>query len=110
MADIGRVLFSCIGGRHSPLCGVLRNSRKTEPDPRPPESCSCPARRRGVVPFALPALLLGLSALVPAVDPNTLQPQGYVSDFAGVLDSSARADLARYCGAVERATGVQMAL
>jgi len=56
------------------------------------------------------SILLGLSALAAAVDPHTLQPQGYVNDFAGVLDPAARTDLARYCGAVERATGVQIAL
>ena len=45
-----------------------------------------------------------------AVDPNSLKPQGYVSDFAHVLDAQSRAQLEEYCGRVERATGVQMAL
>jgi uncharacterized protein len=45
-----------------------------------------------------------------AVDWKTLQPQGYVSDFAGVVDQASRARLESYCAAVERATGAQMAL
>jgi uncharacterized protein len=45
-----------------------------------------------------------------AVDWKTLKPQGYVSDFAGVVGGSGRAQLESYCGAVERATGAQMAL
>jgi uncharacterized protein len=45
-----------------------------------------------------------------AVDWKTLQPQGYVTDFAGVIDPAARARLEDYCAAVERATGAQMAL
>jgi uncharacterized protein len=45
-----------------------------------------------------------------AVDWKTLKPQGYVSDFAGVVGEQARARLDSYCGAVERATEAQMAL
>jgi uncharacterized protein len=45
-----------------------------------------------------------------ALDPNSLQPQGYVSDFARVLDPQSRAQLETYCGRVEQATGVQMAM
>ena len=45
-----------------------------------------------------------------AVDPNSLKPQGYISDFAHVLDVQSRAQLEDYCGRIERATGVQMAL
>ena len=45
-----------------------------------------------------------------AVDWKALQPRGYVSDFAGVVDAGSRASLESYCGAVERATGAQMAL
>ena len=45
-----------------------------------------------------------------AVDFGALKPQGYVSDFAGVVDASARPALERYCAAVERSTGVQIAL
>ncbi|MBC8165464.1 MAG: TPM domain-containing protein [Bryobacteraceae bacterium] len=42
-------------------------------------------------------------------DSKTLQHQGYVSDFAGVLDAAARQDLERYCKQVETSTGAQMA-
>lgn len=45
-----------------------------------------------------------------AVDWKTLQPQGYVSDFAGVVDASTKASMEAYCAGVEHATGTQMAL
>jgi uncharacterized protein len=45
-----------------------------------------------------------------AVDWKALRPQGYVSDFAGVIDAASKAELERYSAAVEHATGVQMAL
>jgi uncharacterized protein len=52
-------------------------------------------------------LTLGLSF---GLDLNKLKPQGYVSDFAHVLDDSSRARLEAYCGRVEQVTGVQMAI
>jgi uncharacterized protein len=56
-------------------------------------------------------LLMGLSAsAVGAVDWNALRPQGYVTDFARVVDPASRVRLEAYCDAVERATGVQIAL
>lgn len=58
----------------------------------------------------LVALALLCLAAAQGVDVHSLQPQGYVSDFAGVLDPAARQDLERYCALVERKTGVQMAL
>jgi uncharacterized protein len=45
-----------------------------------------------------------------ALDLKSLKPQGYVSDFANVLDSQSRAQLEAYAGQVEQTTGVQMAL
>ncbi len=45
-----------------------------------------------------------------AVDWKTLKPQGYLSDFAGVVDQAGRSRLDSYCAAVERATGAQIAL
>ena len=45
-----------------------------------------------------------------AVDWKTLKPQGYVSDFARVVDQASRARLESYCGEVERSTGAQIAL
>ena len=53
-------------------------------------------------------LLVSRQAL--ALDPNSLKPQGYVSDFARVVDERSRSALEDYCGRVEQATGVQMAL
>src|SRR5512146_746624 len=44
------------------------------------------------------------------VDWSALKPQGYVSDFARVVDSGSREQLERYCAAVERSTGAQIAL
>jgi uncharacterized protein len=52
--------------------------------------------------------LLALSA--QAVDWKALKPQGYVSDFAQVIDAGSRAKLEAYAAAVERATGAEMAL
>ncbi len=44
------------------------------------------------------------------MDWKTLQPQGYLSDFAGVVTDSNRAPLEAYCAEVEHSTGAQMAL
>jgi uncharacterized protein len=54
--------------------------------------------------------LVACAAGAQAVDWKTLQPQGYVSDFAGVIPESSRAPLEAYCAAVEQSTGAQMAL
>ena len=45
-----------------------------------------------------------------AVDWTAYKPEGYVSDFAKVIDPASRAQLDAYCAAVERATHAQMAL
>lgn len=45
-----------------------------------------------------------------ALDLKKLKPQGYVSDFAHVLDDASHARLEAYCGRVEQVTGVQMAI
>jgi uncharacterized protein len=55
-------------------------------------------------------LICFLAATAFALDLDKLKPQGYVSDFAHVLDDSSRAQLEAYCGRVEQATGVQMAI
>src|SRR5215471_123927 len=56
-------------------------------------------------------VLAGLLAFTAAaVDWKALKPQGYVSDFAQVIDANSRQQLENYAAAVERATGVQMAL
>ncbi|HZU23977.1 MAG TPA: TPM domain-containing protein [Bryobacteraceae bacterium] len=56
-----------------------------------------------VVPFLLATTLF-------ALDPNSLKPQGYVSDFAHVLDDRSKDALETYLGRVEQATGVQIAV
>jgi uncharacterized protein len=56
----------------------------------------------------LPVLVCASSVL--ALDLNKLKPQGYISDFAHVLDDASRARLEAYCGRVEQVTGVQMAI
>jgi uncharacterized protein len=54
--------------------------------------------------------LCALTASLFALDLKSLKPQGYVSDFAHVIDPQSRAELEEYCGQLERSTGVQMAL
>ncbi len=56
------------------------------------------------------ALLACVCVQLQAVDWKALKPQGYVSDFAGVLDADSKAALEQYCAMVEKSTGVQMAL
>jgi uncharacterized protein len=56
-------------------------------------------------------LLLAAGAFAArAADWKALQPEGYVSDYAGVIDPASKVQLEAYCAAVERATGAQMAL
>ena len=55
-------------------------------------------------------VLVLLAPVLFALDLNSLKPQGYVSDFAHVVDSSSRARLEAYGARVEQATGVQMAI
>jgi uncharacterized protein len=45
-----------------------------------------------------------------AIDFGALKPEGYVSDFAHVVDPASRSAIERYCARVEKATGAQMAL
>src|ERR1039457_2384521 len=45
-----------------------------------------------------------------AVDWKALRPQGFVSDFAGVVDAGTKRELENYCGQVERSTGVRISL
>jgi len=59
--------------------------------------------------FRLCAGLLCLMAPAFAVDWKTLRYQGYVSDFAGVVDPASRAELESYATRVQQATGAQMA-
>jgi uncharacterized protein len=45
-----------------------------------------------------------------AADWKTLKPQGYVSDYAGAVDSASRAELDVYCAALEKATGAHLSM
>jgi uncharacterized protein len=54
-------------------------------------------------------LVLTFAPVIFAVDIATLKPQGYVSDFASVIDAQSKAALEAYSARVEKATGVQMA-
>jgi uncharacterized protein len=55
------------------------------------------------------ALLLVCSSAF-AADLSSLKPQGYVNDFAGVMDAPSRAAVERYCADLERSTGAQVAV
>jgi uncharacterized protein len=55
-------------------------------------------------------LVAAASAAASGADYSRLQPQGYLSDFANVVDAGSREQIERYCAAVEKATGAQMAL
>lgn len=50
------------------------------------------------------------AAAAGAVEWKTLKPQGYVSDFARVIDAGSKERIEMYCGMVERSTGAQIAL
>src|SRR5688572_9049566 len=63
----------------------------------------------GRTAITVAALSLILAPALFAVDIATLKPQGYVSDFASVIDAQSKAELEAYSGKVEKATGVQMA-
>lgn len=54
------------------------------------------------------ALLCCASALVAKVDVDKLKPQGYLSDFAGVVDEASRSQIESYCYRVQQALGVQL--
>jgi len=58
---------------------------------------------------AILAFILLPAQVLLGVDISTLKPEGYVSDFARVIDAPQRAQLERYASEVERATGAQMA-
>ena len=53
--------------------------------------------------------ILCLATTAFAVDWKSLKPQGYVSDFAGVVDAGSKAELENYAARVQQATGAQLA-
>jgi len=58
----------------------------------------------------LAAAVLWCASAASAVDWTVLKPQGYLSDFAAVVDPASKAKLEAYCAAVEQATGARIAL
>lgn len=62
--------------------------------------------RRAVLPFCL----LLFSALAVAADFASLKPQGYLSDYAGVVSPAVKAAVEKYCAEVEAKTGAQIAV
>jgi uncharacterized protein len=53
--------------------------------------------------------LLLAAAVAYAYDFSSLKPQGYVSDFAGVIDTASKMEIERYARELEDRTGVQLA-
>ena len=56
------------------------------------------------------AILALATGTLQAVDWKALHPEGYVSDFAHVVDPQSKAAIEQYCQAVEKSTGAQIAL
>ena len=56
------------------------------------------------------AWLVILASAGWAVDWTAYKPEGFVSDFAKVIDPASKSQLEAYCGTVQSATGVQLAL
>jgi uncharacterized protein len=61
------------------------------------------------LPRLVASLLVLLAPALAATDWKALKPQGYVSDFAGVVDAQSRAELEDYAARVEQGTGAQLA-
>ena len=61
-------------------------------------------------PTRLACLLTCCLATAWGVDWKALKPQGYLSDFAGVVDAQSRQELERYCARVKEQTGAEIAL
>lgn len=56
------------------------------------------------------ALSLVVAVCAFGADWGKLKPEGYVSDFAHVIDASSRESIDRYLAAVEKASGAQVAV
>ncbi len=54
-------------------------------------------------------LLLAAAFTAHAYDFKSLKPEGYVSDFARVIDTASKVEIERYCRDLEDRTGVQLA-
>jgi uncharacterized protein len=61
----------------------------------------------------LACLLLFLGSALPlfaALDIDSLKPQGYLSDYANIVDAASKQQVEQYCYRVEQSIGVQLAL
>jgi uncharacterized protein len=56
------------------------------------------------------ALLCFVLPLRAALDIDSLKPQGYLSDYANVVDAQSKQQIEQYCYRVEQSLGVQLAL
>jgi uncharacterized protein len=62
------------------------------------------------MPLRLLLTVVALLSSAFALDLTQLKPQGYLSDFANVVDAESRQNIELYCARLEKATGAQMAL
>jgi uncharacterized protein len=56
------------------------------------------------------AAVLVFAANLAALDLKSLKPEGYVSDFARVIDAASKARIEEYCTRLEQTTGAQFAV
>src|SRR3954463_9717694 len=96
--------------RSASLCWVIWTASSSAAKTWPVKWIGCwmLVKTRSIVRLCL---FLALS-LAPAfaVDWKALKPQGYVSDFAGVIDAASKAELENYATRVQQQTGAEMAL
>jgi len=95
------------------------------PFSQPPSGCSPNEDRRAPLEPRLAANLMKHSTLrlwssaailaailafplLGKVDVDKLKPQGYLSDFAGVVDGASRAEIEAYCSHVDQALSIQI--
>jgi uncharacterized protein len=62
------------------------------------------------MPLRLLLTVFALFSSTFALDLTQLKPQGYLSDFANVVDAESRQNIELYCARLEKATGAQIAL
>ena len=58
----------------------------------------------------LAAIILACSLVARAENINQIQPAGYITDLAGILNTDTKAQLERMCTELEQKTGAQMAI
>ena len=65
---------------------------------------------RATLSFALAGALIALSQLAVAAEPTVPRPQGFVSDYTGVVDATTRRDLDALIGELKAKTGAEIAV